>query len=260
MKNVFVQTSNVLAFNGAISDLRRRGADEACLVVVDGKPGLGKTSTLSRFASQQSAVYLRCKAKMTANWLLSELLRLLHQDVPHASQARFDKALEVIAQRQVSAMQAGKLFALVFDEADHISRKSEVMETIRDLSDVSEVPTVLVGMGKIRTDLERLPQVASRVSRYVNFKPATFADVRALFDQKCEVPVTDDLVGFVLQVTKGFNREILEAIANLERFGQRNLGAGETLGVEAMSGQFIVNDRSTGQPIHVPEQILRAAQ
>ena len=46
MKPTFVETSNYRRFTTALTRLDDRGAREACLVVVDGKPGLeaGKAS------------------------------------------------------------------------------------------------------------------------------------------------------------------------------------------------------------------------
>ena len=41
MRNVFVETSNVRSFLGVLAGLEQRGAAEACLVVVDGGPGVG---------------------------------------------------------------------------------------------------------------------------------------------------------------------------------------------------------------------------
>ncbi len=48
MKNEFVKTKNVKSFLNALSALSQRGAKEACLMVVDGKPGLGKTHAFGR--------------------------------------------------------------------------------------------------------------------------------------------------------------------------------------------------------------------
>lgn len=256
MKQKFVKTSNVLRFDAALSALKRRGASEACIVVVDGEPGLGKTTSLSRFAAQQQAIYLRAKKEFRPSWFLNELLRELRQDPPHSFEKKFELALKTLVQRQQAAMHADKTFALILDEADHVSTNARIMETIRDLSDMIEMPVILVGMGKIRNNLVRYPQVASRISQYVKFEPANLEDVRLFFDEKCEVPVADDLVEFVRKVTGGYNREIIEAMAFVERFGKRHPPAGPNgLSLRDMSGQHIVNDRVSGQPIYVPEQL-----
>ncbi len=47
MKNEFVKTKNVKHFLTGIANLSTRGAQEACLMIVDGQPGLGKTSTVN---------------------------------------------------------------------------------------------------------------------------------------------------------------------------------------------------------------------
>lgn len=255
MRQKFVKTSNVLRFDAAVSALKKRGASEACIMVVDGEPGLGKTTSLSRFASQNRAIYIRAKKQFRPTWFLNEILKELRQEPPHSFEKKFELTLKTLVQRQHQALSTGQTFALIIDEADHISNKPDVMETARDLSDMLEMPLILVGMGKIRKNLVRFPQISSRISQYVEFKPATIADVRLFFDEKCEVPVADDLVKFVHQVTQGMNREIKEALAFVERFGKRTPPSGKDgrLTLRDMSGQHIVNDRETGRPIHVPE-------
>lgn len=259
MRPNFVKTSNVLRFNAALSALDKRGAREACIVVVDGQPGLGKTASLTRFAAQEEAIYLRCKKEFKPNWFLNELLEQLRQEPPHSFEKKFQLALKTLMQRQAAAATKGKRFALIVDEADHVSSNMRIMETIRDLSDMVEMPTILVGMGKIRSNLTRFPQIASRISQYVQFEVANLEDVRLLFQEKCEIAVEDDLIQYVAKVTGGYNREIMEAIAIVERFGKRQTLGERGLTLLDMAGQHIANDRATGEPIHGPAA-LRAGQ
>ncbi|KQI69404.1 DNA transposition protein [Loktanella sp. 3ANDIMAR09] len=255
MKQKFVKTSNVLRLDAALSAVKKRGASEACIIVVDGEPGLGKTTSLARFAVQQQAIYLRAKKEFRPAWFLNELLKELRQDPPHAFEKKFELALKTLVQRQAAAIHAERTFALIIDEADHISSNARIMETIRDLSDMIELPTILVGMGKIRHNLTRFPQITSRVSQYVKFETATKQDVRQFFEDKCEVEVADDLITYTHKVTGGMNREIIEAMAVIERFGKRTPPAAGGLTLRDMAGQHIVNDRLTGQAINVPEVV-----
>ncbi len=57
---------------------------------------------------------------------------------------------------------------------------------------------------------------------------------------------------FVWKVSKGFNREILEAIAHIERFGLRYEPGPDGITVSDMAGQVIMNDRNTSRPIFIP--------
>lgn len=253
MKPDFVETQNYMRFMEGMSALDARGSAECRLIVVDGMPGLGKTTILSKWADEESCIYLRAKTDWDTLWMMGELLTALQVDVPRGHQARFNACLMALGERARDAAIARTQFAVVVDEADHVSGKGKLIDVIRDLTDLSAVPFILVGMGKIRDNLTRFPQTASRISRYVRFEPADLDGVRQFLDVKCEVPVAADLAAFVAQATRGFNREILEAIKSIERFGMRHRPAGEDgLTIREMAGQHLINDRKSGRPILVP--------
>lgn len=252
MKNAFVRTGNVRRYYQALSALEDRGAPEACLIVVDGEPGLGKTTTLRNWVAQTGSIYLRAKEEWTASWFMDDLLEAMNVQPPHAFKLKYREALKTLAtMRHDLALQGGS-FGIVVDEADHVAGKRSILETLRDLTDNLELPAVLVGMDKINDKLKRYPQVSSRVSQRVNFSRATKEDVRQFIDERCEVRVADDLVDFVLKVTRGFNREILEAIARIERFGLMSELGAEGVTMRDMAGEVIIDDRSTSKPVMVP--------
>ena len=249
MKPVFVETSNAGRFEAALKTLERRGAEEACLMVVDGVPGLGKTTTLNRWAVQNSAVFIRAKKEWTPSWFLDDLLKALKVVPQHSFRKRYEQAMSALLMRQSQMVLQRKTFAVIIDEADHISRSSRIVESIRDFSDLGNIIFVLVGMGKVRDNLTAFPQVASRIAQYVGFEPASRDAVRQFVDGLCEVPVADDLVDFLHKVSSGFNREIKEGIASIERWGKRNPGP---VSLAGMAGQVLLYDRRSGTPITVP--------
>ncbi len=257
MKPTFVETSNVREFYASLKRVNERGAEEACLVVVDGQPGLGKTTTLSRWVAQTGSIYLRAQVGWDYNWFIQEMLAELSVD-PKSIRGKRDRFARVMAELQERvdrAMFADQLFGVVIDECDLVSSRKEIMEGIRGISDLRHMPTILVGMGKLRDNLRRFPQIESRGPNKVAFKPATQQDARALIDGRCEVPVADDLVKFVWQRSRGYNREILDAIAHIERFGLRADIAEGGVTVADMTGQAIMTDRTTGRDIVVPEAV-----
>ncbi|MCJ8142932.1 ATP-binding protein [Ancylobacter sp. A5.8] len=256
MRNVFVETENVGRFNGALKVLERRGAAESCLMVVDGLPGLGKTTALHRWAAQNQALFLRAKREWDAGWFIDDLLAQLNVAKRHSFKDRFRQATEALATRQSDFAIQKRTFALVIDEADHFSRSQRIMETIRDLSDSMDLITILVGMGRIRHNLTAFPQISSRVGQRVEFAPASRDDVVKLIAELSDVPVADDLAGFVQQVSGGFTREIKESITLIERFGKRNgYGADNPLPLGAMRGQVIGTNRANGHAVIVPEGV-----
>jgi DNA transposition AAA+ family ATPase len=252
MRNVFVETGNVRQFLTGLKALERRGADEACLLVVDGAPGLGKTTALDHWAVQNGCIYLRAKKEWTPSWFMRDLLDALAVAPAHSFERKFAQAIEALLQQRTRAVQAKRAFGIVIDEMDHVARDRRLMETIRDLSDMLRIPTVLVGMGRLRDALASYPQIASRVGQYVRFEKASPEDVARFLAERCEVPVADCLTAYIHQVTDGYNREILEAIAAVERWARLNKGAGEAVSLRDLAGLDLINDRRTGKPIRVP--------
>nr|WP_321511166.1 ATP-binding protein [uncultured Celeribacter sp.] len=255
MKNTFVETDNFRRFIGSLKALDERGAEEACIVVVDGKPGLGKTTTLSRWVAQTGSIYLRAQKGWDYAWFIQDLLTELSVD-PHSIRGRRDRFARVLQELEDRADRAAlddKVFGIVIDEVDMISRRPEIMEAIRGISDLKFLPTILVGMGKLRDDLRRYPQIDSRAPNKVEFRPMTERDTAALIRGRSDVPVADDLINFVWRASKGFSREILDAIKSIERFGRRlDLDAGG-VSLADMAGQVIMAERSSGKDIIVPE-------
>lgn len=252
MRNVFVDTANAKAFASALTTLNERGAVEACMVVVDGPPGLGKTHTMSRWVAQAGSVYVRAQKGWDYGWFIDDLLVELSIHPPRGRRERYRRLMEELAERAARAMLDGRPFGLVVDECDLVSARAEIMEAIRGISDINHLPTILVGMGKLRDNLRRFPQIESRAPRKVQFRPAELADVQALIRGRCEVPVAPDLVEFVHRLSRGYNREIMDAIANIERFGFRMDPGPAGVTLEDMAGQVLMNDRHTGSAILVP--------
>lgn len=249
MKRKFVSTSNAEVFLAGLSALESRGAEEACLMVIDGLPGLGKTTVIQWWATQTGSIFLRAKKEWTPAWFLRELLTLVGETPRYSFEKMYQQTIEVLTLLATDAERSERTFAIVVDEVDHISRNARLLETIRDLSDMLEIPFILVGMGKVRDNLTRFDQISSRVARYVQFQPATLHDVKAMVEQICEVPIGEDLVALLRNEAGGKLREIKEGIKNIERFGKRN--AGQTIGIAQMTGQVLLNDRRTGREIKV---------
>ncbi len=248
MKNAFVKTENATLFLTALVSLQDRGAEEACLMVVDGVPGLGKSEIIQWWATQQECIFLRAKKQWTPAWMMRELLGKLKVDPQYSFEKMYSQALEALAARSRQAERDEEVFAIVVDEVDHIVGSSRILESLRDLSDMLEIPVILVGMGRVRKALTRLPQIASRVGQYVEFNPASIRDVEKMAEGLCEVEINPDLIAFLHKVSDGLMREVKEGLKSIERYGLRNEGP---VGLKEMNGQILLNDRRTGKAITV---------
>ncbi|MEO5370805.1 MAG: ATP-binding protein [Magnetococcus sp. DMHC-1] len=255
MHTKFSITSNVRNFLAAVNAVEKRGAEEACLMVVDGLPGLGKSRTLKWWAVHNGALRIEAQPRWTVAWMLREMLEKLDPKIkPFRSVERLTKQVfEALAKRHREMAARGSSFGVVIDEAEPVVRDKEMIETLRlALSDRLEIPFILAGMDEIRSDLIRVtPQAASRVSQYLEFHPATLEDTVLLTRDLCEVEVRDDLVAFLHKASAGFVREIKEGLKSIERFGKNNPGP---VGIAEMDDHHLLNDRKTGKSILVKSQ------
>lgn len=236
MKTKFVQTSNVSRFLTAVAALDDRAAPEACMALIQGQAGLGKTRTARWWAMQSDAIMLRIQESMTPTWLLKDLVTELGEQVPAS---RVEKLFQ-----QVVGIMARNPRPIVVDEAERAIKNIAILENLRDLSDLMEMPVILVGREYTWGQLKRHTQIKTRISSSADFEKATIEDIRLLATELCEVKVADDVIQIINDQSEGYVREILKALKNAERIAMRaksdevtaKLVDGKTLVQEVVSG------------------------
>lgn len=237
MRIGFAQTSNVTRFLSGIATVEQRGAKEAGWLLVTGEAGFGKSRTVQWWAIQNNAVYLRAKAAITPHWLLLELVRELGHVPANSNEKLFQQALTALARDPRP---------VVVDEVEHTLHDSRVLESIRDISDLIEIPVILVGMERVQTRISRHPQISSRIAQVVVFKSSTEEDVQACCETLCEVKVDGKLMDEILNKTGGRIREVINAIASVERQAKRNKLT--EIGLKEMSGLVLTHDWQARKP------------
>lgn len=213
MRHHFVETENAARYRASIQMLEQRGAMEAGGLLVTARPGEGKSTVVDHWAVRSGAVYLRAKTEWTPHYMMLELAQALDVDTR-------GKAKDLFA--RVQARIAADQIPIIVDEVEHALRDSAAcLEQLRDISDLSEVIVVLIGMEQARGRISKHMQLASRIGYVCEFKPATISDVRLACDQLCEVGVSDDLVAEIHAQSDGRMRMVLNAISRAEMVGKK---------------------------------------
>lgn len=238
MKNVFVKTSNYERFITGLSVLENRGASEASLLLVDGDAGLGKSKTVDYWAVQTGALYLRAKVQWTPSYFMSELADLLKVDSSGRTKNIFGR---------VAARLGGQEIPLVIDEVDHCMKNgADVLEAIRDLSDLTEIPVILVGMERVQTKIARHKQISSRIAKVVEFKPADIDDVTKCCQELTLIKITPDLVEEIHNQSRGLMRQVMNAIAICENTAKLN--DLKEISTKEMAGKVLTHDWQERRP------------
>lgn len=225
MKKLFARTSNVTAFIAAMDRLRNRQEGIPGMSLLYGEPGLGKTRTALWWALQNDGVFVRTKKLMTGRWLLEEI-------VAELGEAPLNKTSDLF--RQVQDQLIDKPRTLIIDEVDYLTYDARVIETLRDIHDMTDAPILFIGMAQADKKLMRYKHLYDRFSEIVRFHDLTEADVASIADQLCEVPITKDGVAYIHTTANRFRRIVVmlykaEAMAranNLKEVSAADLNGG----------------------------------
>ncbi|WP_416305177.1 AAA family ATPase [Neptunicella sp. SCSIO 80796] len=215
MKAAIAKTKNVMmAFDAYQSCVEACDAGSPALAMFTGEAGLGKTTAGGFLFSQADGVLVRCLRSDT----LGTFLERLAQDLGLDRRQRRADMLNFIVHELV--LQNKPVF---IDEADYIADRTDVLETIRDIYDIANVPIILIGYAALPRKVKRLPQLFSRIAQHVEFQPADSEDIRIMASAlvtECQIDI--DLLEELLATSKGSFRRIHTGLDNIEKFARSN--------------------------------------
>lgn len=233
MKPVFVMTQNVKAFAAVMEIVKRRIGHDS-LAMVSGRAGRGKTRTAMQYATQFDCVYLTTLRDWTPYWLYQDVLTAMgiyDKNQPNRKKAAFELIVSLCRENPRPIM---------LDEADLLGPR--LLESVRDLCKVSNVPWVLIGEESLPHLMNRDRRVWSRRCASMEFQPMGVADVVAFCEQATKNKTEDP------------GLKIRTEVADLV---QRRTG-GDVRLIEMILGQAETIARAS-QAKEVTEQIAQAA-
>jgi DNA transposition AAA+ family ATPase len=220
----FVRTENLDRLEQGLLAISERGAREAAWMLVTGRPGEGKTTTLYHWGAAAGACFITMQQGDTPGKLLTALADRL--GVPQSK--GFENA--------IGARLAAGQIPVVLDEAGFaLTENAACLERLRGLTDKSGTPVILVAMAQDVWKFGQHQQIASRIYTWVEFKPSSLNDVAAACSQLTDVQIDGDLIRRIHAETEGRMRSVLNAISRIEGaargLGKTQIGAADVKGV-----------------------------
>ena len=198
MKDKVVTTGNITNFISMVQALMNKPERVDRMGLVHGKWGLGKTTAMEWFYSNNICFYSRAWAawSQSLNMMVEDLLRAYRVEARGRVKQDLRELVRVVKKNR---------FPLFIDEADRIVRKSILIETIRDIHDFSRVPVILIGQENILNMLQRkdLGQVFSRITEIVEFKPLNAQNIQDISRELCDLKCNMKVASFIRNVTLG---------------------------------------------------------
>jgi hypothetical protein len=179
-----------------------------------GDPGLGKTRTGIWYADKVRAVFVWALATSTLRSFLEDIVIELNQEPMYRAADLY---------RQAERELAANPRLLIVDEVDRLASNWQSIEALRDLTDQTGVPILMIGMDSAERKLARFRHLYYRMKAHIlRFTPLSERDVRRFADQLCEVPLEDSAIHEIYQLTAGRIGDIISYFYQAERIAEAN--------------------------------------
>lgn len=215
MKSKTALTKNVIASLDAYQYIEQAALDGSpAIAMFTGDAGLGKSKAGEYLFIETDGLLVRCCRADTHGTLLQKLADELGLEGRQSKKIMQDFIVSELAS-------LGK--PLFIDEADYLVNKIDVLEGIRDIYDMANVPIILIGYAQLPRKVKRLPQLVSRIAQHVEFKPADMDDIITMSDSLLQhTHIEQSLLNDLLITSKGNFRRIHTGLTTIERFAKAN--------------------------------------
>ncbi len=178
----FVETKNVRNF-AAMIDALMLSAGEGRLATVVGAAGRGKTRTAQWYAAKHGCAFVRCLSIWRGSELgfLQELCREFGvKRIPHRKNPAFQLVMDSLN------AQGGR--PVFIEEIEKLPKLH--LELVRDLSDLSAAPFVLIGEEELQSHMKQVTRIWNRTFQQLDFEPLGLGDllVYAMDAANLEIP------------------------------------------------------------------------
>ncbi len=255
MKQHFVKTENHKCLMAAVSFMEERGSPSACLCLLHGEPGVGKTRNISHWGAASGAVLVKGHVGMNLDgliWSISQQLGLKHKNNRSAELAD-----------QIAALKESRS-PIVFDEAQFgLSMRwqrtdAAGIEYLRTLGESANTFILLVCHNSEKARFSDSAHIRTRISHQAEMHNAGLADTVAFVRELTEVTVGDGVGEQVHKQTGGKFRLIENAISTLERIAKQK-GA-TRIDTDDIRGITLVIDHEQGLIPKIAPKTLRGAR
>ncbi len=213
MRDDMAITKNVQRFLSAVRVLNERPAGVEGMAILWGEPGEGKSTTVAFTCNTLDGLFLRANTCWTITSMLADLMVELGQPPARRRAPRMEAAVKTLSE------QPRPIF---IDEADYLFRQPDMLDTLRDIYDVTGSPMVLIGMEAFARKVQSRSKFARRITQWVEFSGIDAADGRTLADTLCEVKVADDLLAHVHKAARMNIGRMVTGLARIEQFAKIN--------------------------------------
>ena len=229
----FVEIENVRRLARVIDTLTRADEGEPRIGLVTGGVGLGKSSAIDEAYINRGCLCVRACATWTPNGMLKAILKKGGLEGTTAAVHNLERAVDMLKARNKGTNPARSL--LIIDEADYLlSRASQalppvILDTVRDLHDLSRTPVLLAGEPDLLATLERNSRYSDKYKRFWDrvliseeFQPLTAGEIKVMAERLTGLSMPDESAQELRESQEGNVRLVIIALKVAERMAKGN--------------------------------------
>jgi DNA transposition AAA+ family ATPase len=216
-----VRTRNIQRLFDMVEVLWAATSGEPRMGLIFGPAGRGKTRAVDLLATQTGAAFVSVARVFTPNSLLRAICREL--GVPPAWSAAENLARAAEGLRGRSNSEALGRGLLILDEADYLVKginppnTPPLLDTVRDLHDLSGAPILLVGMDGLARAMSAFPQFWDRILVCEEFGPINASEIEKMGREIAALEVPTPVAEDIARVTGGNIRQTALYLMRLAR-------------------------------------------
>lgn len=211
-KKTLAALRNVSRMLALIDRLQHRGDGVPGMGCFYGFSGLGKSMAASFAVNTTRAIHIQMKSVWTHKRLCEAILDELGLTPKGSAADMVDRIAEALAADGVP---------LLIDEADYLVKKG-MIEIVRDLYEMSEVPVVLIGEELLPQKLRQWERVHGRIRSWVSAELADDRDFDLLRAIRAPgIEIDDDLIRAIKTASNGSARRIVVNLDEVDEISRR---------------------------------------
>lgn len=177
-----------------------------------GFSGLGKSMASSFVANTTGAIHVQVKSVWTNKRLCEAILDELGLQSRGTAADMVDLIADALARDNIP---------LLIDEADFLVKKG-MIEIVRDLYEMSEMPVILIGEELLPQKLKRWERVHGRIRSWVSAELADDRDFDLLREIRCPgIEIDPQLVAAIKKASNGSARRMVVNLDAVEEASRR---------------------------------------
>jgi len=212
MIDTFATTQNVRRFMAGMEVLKRPVKGRIGIMLAYGPYGTGKTEIGGWYYTNHGVPYVRATDGGTRRELLANIVSALEEAPKYRSADIFEQLLNILDEQSMP---------IIIDETDYLV-DSGIIETVRDISDMTNAPIILMGMDGIERKLKQYPHLCDRITVTTKFELFDQREIANYAEQVCEVRLTSDAITFIHLHGKGRLRMTTTWLERAERIASHN--------------------------------------